>query len=120
MDDFSVQVESIPEETGSVLIKVTGPTNIANVSILLMRLLAAFEQADNVVVDLQGVTEIDASGLQLFCSSHRSSIFDNKEFRIIGQEQPAIWKVAAAIGQLRTSGCAIDSKHTCVWTGGNK
>lgn len=108
----------MPEEAGTVVVRVTGPTSITNVSILLMRLLAAFEQSDNVVVDLAGVTEIDVAGLQLFCSSHRSSIFMNKGFRITGQNQPAIWEAAAASGQLRTSGCAIDAHHTCIWTGG--
>ncbi len=120
MADFSVQVETLPGEAGSVVVKVTGPTNITNVSILLMQLLAAFEQADNVALDLAGVTEIDVAGLQLFCSSHRSSIFINKGFRITGQNQPAIWEAAAASGQLRTSGCAIDAQHTCIWTGGKR
>jgi len=118
MDDFSVQIETMPEEVGSVVVRINGPTNISSVSVLLMQLLAAFEQAENVVLDLNGVTEIDVAGLQLFCSSHRSSIFINKGFRIIGQNQPAIWEAAAASGQLRTTGCAIDAQHTCIWTGG--
>jgi len=118
MDDFSVRVEAIPDEIGAVVVKITGPTNITNVSSLLLQLMAAFDQADSVTIDLSGVTEIDVAGLQLFCSSHRSSIFINKGFRITGQNQPVIWEVAAASGQLRTSGCAIDTKHTCIWTGG--
>ena len=120
MDDFSVQVESVSEEVGAVVVKITGPTNIGNVSSLLLRLVAAFEQADSVTIDLSGVTEIDAAGLQLFCSSHRSSIFINKGFRITGQDQPVIWSAASASGQLRTSGCAIDTQHTCIWTGGKQ
>lgn len=120
MNDFSVQIETLPDAVDSVVVKINGSTNVTNVSSLLMQLLAAFEQADNVVVDLGGITEIDVAGLQLFCSSHRSSIFANKGFRITGQDQPAVWAAATASGQLRTSGCAIDTQHTCIWTGGNR
>ena len=120
MIDFSVQVETIPDEAGSVVVKIAGPTNITNVSTLLMHLLAAFERAEKVTVDLSDVTEIDAAGLQLFCSSHRSSICINKGFRITGQDQPAIWEAAMAAGQLRTVGCSIDTEHTCIWSDGKK
>jgi anti-anti-sigma regulatory factor len=120
MAAFSVQVETKPDAEEPVVVKVTGPTNVSNISILLMQLLAAFRQSDDIVLDLHGVTEIDAAGLQLFCSSHQSSIFMNKEFRITGQDNPVIWEVAAAIGHLRTSGCVIDSKNTCIWTGGKQ
>lgn len=117
MADFSVRLETVLGDAGSVIVKINGPTTISNVSILLMKLLEAFDQSDNVVLDLTGVTEIDVAGLQLFCSSHRSSIFINKGFKITGQNQPVIWEAAAASGQLRTSGCAVDTKDTCIWTG---
>jgi len=119
MSDVSVQVKPVSEELNSVGVKIIGPMNVSNVSTVLLRLLAAFEQADSVTIDLSGITEIDAAGLQLFCSAHRSSIFSNKEFKIIGQEQPEIWKAAAAMGCLRKSGCALDTEHTCIWTGGS-
>jgi ABC-type transporter Mla MlaB component len=118
MNDATVQVKSVSGELNSMAVKIVGPMNVSNVSTVLLRLLAALEQADSVTIDLSEVTEIDAAGLQLFCSSHRSSIFSNKEFRIIGQEKPEIWKVAAAMGCLRKSGCALDTKQTCIWTGG--
>ena len=117
MSDFSVHAISMPGEPGSVDLKITGPTNVSNVGELLEQLLAAFEHSDSVTVDLSDVTEIDAAGLQLLCSSHRSSIFANKKLRISGQEQPAIRKAAELIGCLRKSGCALDTKHTCIWAG---
>lgn len=119
MANFSVQVEAVPEEAGVIVVRVACPAGIIDVSALLMELLAAFEQAGNVVLDLRDVTKIDAAGLQLLCSSHRSSIFINKGFRITGQDQPAIREAAAAAGRLRTTGCAIDAQHSCIWTGGN-
>lgn len=118
MGEFSVRIDAIPEVHDSIVVKVSGPANICNVSSLLLQLLAAFEQSEDVTIDLSGVTEIDVAGLQLFCSSHRSSIFSNKGFHITGQDQPAIWEAARASGQLRTSGCAIDTEHTCIWTRG--
>ena len=118
MDEYSVQVETVPGAVGSVVIKVTGPTDITNISSLLLHLMDAFERAESISIDLSGVTKIDVAGLQLFCSSHRSSIFANKGFRITGQNQPAIWEAARTSGQLRTIGCAFDTQHSCIWTGG--
>lgn len=117
MGDFSIQVEALSGDAGSVVVRIAGPANINNISAMLKQLLSAFEQADNVVVDLGGVTEIDVVGLQLFCSSHRSSLVINKGFSVTGQDQPAVRAAASASGQLRTSGCAIDTQHTCIWTG---
>lgn len=118
MAEFSVQVEPVAEDAGATVITLSGPATIANVNTLLMQLLAAFHRADHVIIDLHGVTEIDAAGLQLLCSSHRSSLSVNKELSIRGKELPLILEAAAASGQLRSSGCAIDSTHTCIWTGG--
>lgn len=118
MNDFSVQIKTIQEEAGSVVVKVAGPANISNVSVLLMQMLDAFEQAEKVTVDLSEVTEIDVTGLQLFCSSHRSSVFINKSFRLTGQDRPVIWDAAMASGKLRTTGCPTEKRHdTCIWAG---
>jgi ABC-type transporter Mla MlaB component len=116
MSDFSVHANSMPGEPGSVELKITGPMNVANVGEVLMQLLAAYDRSESVTIDLSGVTEIDAAGLQLLCSSHRSSIFSNKGFRITGQEQPEILKAAESMGGVRKSGCTLDTKHICLWT----
>jgi len=121
MNDVTVQVKSVPGELNSLVVKTPGAMNVSNVSAVLMSLLATFDQADSVTIDLSNVTEIDTAGLQLFCSAHRSSIFYNKEFSITGQEQLEILKSASAMGSmgcLHKSGCALDMHHTCIWTVG--
>jgi anti-anti-sigma regulatory factor len=117
MNVFSEQVETISDGAGSAVVKIHGPLNTANVGILLMQMLDAYERADRVTIDLSGVTEIDAAGIQLFCKSHRSSIFINKKFRIIGRDQPAIWEAAMKGCQMCTQCCAIDRRRSCIWTG---
>lgn len=117
MAEFSVQLEPVDGDT--VVVTINGPATIPNVNALLVQLLAAFQRADHLIIDLHGVTDIDATGLQLLCSSHRSSLAINKDFSVRGQLQPVIREVAAASGQLRSSGCAIDSNHTCIWAGGS-
>ena len=114
MSDFSVQIEKNPEE-GSVVAKVIGPMNIANVTELLNGLMSAFEQGKIVTVDLSNVTEIDTAGLQLLCSAHRSSFAVNRDLRIVARNQPIVLEAAKASGQLRASGCAIDTNHSCIW-----
>lgn len=118
MSEMSVQTEIAPTGSGSVVVRISGDMTIPNASELRERLLEAFRQADCVTLDLNGVTGIDVSGLQLLCSAHRSSVVLNKAFTIVGREQPAVRDVASAAGQLRSSGCAQDVCHTCIWTGG--
>jgi len=117
MSGFSVETAAKQEGNATVTLNITGSITLCSAGELLQQLAGAFERTDDVVIDLSGVTEIDIAGLQLFCSCHRSSLFSNKGFRIIGQDQPAIWETAASAGYLRKSGCAIDTKHTCIWTG---
>ena len=114
MSDFSVQVEKNPADE-SVVAKITGSMNIGNISDLLTGLLSAFEQGKVVTVDLSDVTEIDTAGLQLLCSAHRSSVAVNRELRIVARNQPVILEAAKISGQLRSSGCAIDTNHSCIW-----
>jgi anti-anti-sigma regulatory factor len=116
MAAFSVQIKDVPEQAGTVNVIVTGAATIANANTLLMHLLAAFHHADNVILDVHGVTEIDTAGLQLLCSSHRSSLYIGKKFSLTGQQQSLFREAAAASGQLRTSGCALDTEHMCIWT----
>jgi anti-anti-sigma regulatory factor len=117
MSDFSVHTE-MEEDNALATMKVSGAITLSSVGEFLMQLSTTFDLADNVVIDLSGVTEIDVAGLQLLCSSHRSSLLSSKGLRIVGQDSPAIREPAAASGQVRTSGCEIDTKHTCIWIGG--
>ena len=116
MNELKVLVEIMPEDVSSVVVKIFGPVNIVNVNVLLMQLLYASNHSDNLLIDLAGVTEIDVAGLQLFCSSHRSSIFNKKGFKITGQNQTVIWEKAFEAGQLRSSGCVIDTQNSCIWS----
>jgi len=117
MSDFTVHTE-MKEDDALATMKISGAITLSSVGEFLVQLSTTFDQIDNVVVDISDVTEIDVAGLQLLCSSHRSSLFGNKGFRIIGQDRPAIWETALTSGQVRTSGCEIDTKCTCIWVGG--
>jgi ABC-type transporter Mla MlaB component len=121
MNFESVRTEDYRAETGSIALKIDSQINISSVGRLLLQLASNLELADEVFIDLSGVTEIDFAGLQLFCSCHRSSLLATKRYRIIGQDHPAIWNAAAAAatGMLRKAHCTIDSKHTCIWAGWN-
>jgi anti-sigma B factor antagonist len=118
MSDISVQIEKNPDDA-TVVAKVIGSMNIANVTDLLKGLVSAFEQGSKVTVDLSAVTEIDTAGLQLLCSSHRSSIADGKELRIVARNQPVILEAAKAAGHFRTTGCAVDTCNSCLWIESN-
>jgi ABC-type transporter Mla MlaB component len=117
MTIISIHANTSRAETASITLKIDGQINVSSVGSLLLQLAGALEHADEVCIDLSGVTKIDFAGLQLFCACHRSSLLTTKSYRITGQNNPAIWDAASVIGKLRKQHCAIDSKHTCIWVG---
>lgn len=115
-----VTIETSTDPAGTIIVKIAGEMTVPFASEIRENLVAAFEQSGTITADLNDVTEMDVSGLQILCSAHRSSILMNKEFRIVGREKDRVWESANASGQLRQRGCAQDICGTCIWTGGRE
>ena len=118
MEESYLEFEAAADELLPSTIRIVGAVTILTVKSLLKDLLTAFETKKNVIIDISAITELDLAGMQLLCSSHRSSIFKGKEFSVVGHNQ-LIWQMAAASGHLRNKGCEPDSKNTCIWNKGN-
>jgi anti-sigma B factor antagonist len=70
MDDYGLTVE-VRQEPGHVLVTVAGEIDIATVPQLQERLAAAAASGRPLIVDLDRVTFIDASGLGVLASAAR-------------------------------------------------
>lgn len=77
-------------------------------------LIRALDAHDQLHIDLSGVRDIDAAGLQLLCAGHRSAAGRNKELVVTGGERLAdILRFAGFIGR---PGCG--SLPSCLWQEG--
>ena len=108
-------VVKITKKKDRTLVAVNGAMTIGQASELRSGLLQAFELGKNVELSLAGVTEVDITGLQLICSSHRTSLQKNLVLSVSGSETEPIASVSELAGMLRHIGCAQDVNGTCPW-----
>ena len=71
-------------------------------------------------VNLDGVTEIDVTGMQLLCSAHRTAVKLDKRLALIGQMAESVYKTAFNAGFLREQACTMGGEHGCLWAGRKK
>lgn len=95
-----------------------GECTIENAGAIRESLMEAMESTDSLVVDLGGVTGVDACFLQLLCAAHRQSLELGKRLAL-GPRRPAVLKeTARAAGYYRRMGCHKDPGKDCLWQGG--
>ncbi len=78
------------------------------------RLLRAVQQADDIVIDMREVTDLDLSGFQVMCAAHKSAIRLGKRLSVAGTS-PAVAAIAARAGYVRQSACTGALHGTCLW-----
>lgn len=118
MDEITLERSRAPEAQGRQTLKVSGRVTIAQALGFQEELLGALAEADELQLDLSGVTAMDLSGLQLLCAAHLSAETAGKTLRISDGANEIFRGVAAAAGFLRHVGCARDTTCSCIWQGG--
>jgi anti-anti-sigma regulatory factor len=78
-------------------------------------LLDALNKVNHVKFDLEKVTSIDLSCLQLLCSAHRTASLMNKEFSQSGSSSEAFKKTVTSAGLPRSIGCTETMAKGCLW-----
>lgn len=111
---MGVQLVKIIRKKELTQVAVHGAMTVVNAAELRERLLAAFAPGRDVELSLSGVTEIDATGLQLLCSCHRTSVVRGIGFRMKQETEPLV-EAARTAGMSRLKGCVEDADGTCVW-----
>ena len=113
-----------PNETVSIaderaeesrVLRISGVLNADSAADLRGSLLGALESADDLELDLRGVSEIDLCGLQLLCSAHRTFRRAGREVTLTAASE-AVWNAADAAGyDARNSVCSIRNGGHCLW-----
>ena len=112
MEDAAVM---IIENSSVTEVVINGSMTIDRIEELRLGFLDAFNRGKKVQVSLDGVTEVDITGLQLLCSAHRTAIFNGVGLAVVGGECESLSEVARDAGMLRHIGCSQDTCGSCVW-----
>ena len=118
MDGLSIVKEESAEQGGTLVLRVGGELTIPFAGEFRGALLEAFDAAERLIVDLEGVSTLDITGLQLLCAAHRTACARGKGFGVAGLSNSALTEAAGLAGFERHVGCAVDVGKTCLWTGG--
>jgi ABC-type transporter Mla MlaB component len=107
----------LDETHRAVRLDITGAMTISHAAELLAAFIKAFDSAAIIHCKLAGVTEIDAAGLQLLCSSHRTALQEGKEFILHGIEREPLHTTIIRAGCAGKSGCNPHKKNPCILVG---
>ena len=118
MSDLKVKQSKKSGESNSRVLTVAGAMTIPYASDLKKALLKASKGCEHLYLDLQKVDEVDLTGLQLLCSTHRTSILQSMQLTVIGEFPDSISIAANNAGFVRHVGCEIDVSKSCLWCGG--
>jgi ABC-type transporter Mla MlaB component len=106
-----------PQPAPGYTLKLEGRCTIERVNAIRHMLVEALGDHDRIVVDLEDITEVDLSCLQLLCSAHRASLDRNKQLVLHENLPDAFKKVVQIAGYVRTLGCHKDPAKSCLWRG---
>jgi len=68
------------EREGNVVLRIEGPMTIYEAVDIRNELIKCFDDADNVTLDLDAVSDCDTAGVQLLCAVRKTGNEDGKTF----------------------------------------
>ncbi len=114
MFDYKVE-ESDDKKT----LSINGELTIQNAAELQKVLIECLEETMHLTLNIENVTEIDMSCLQLLCSAHKTTIKAEKHFSINGSTSCFFQEAVNDSGYQQFSGCEQDKNNSCLWVNGN-
>jgi len=117
MEEFTAHQSG---DASSRVLALSGMLTIHYAGEIKSALMEAFAGAEKLTCDLQRVSEIDLSGLQLLCAAHRMALDSGVSLTVCGLHGNAVPSVAQEAGFFRHVGCLQDVNKTCLWVGGEK
>jgi anti-anti-sigma factor len=104
------------EESGQAgTLHLAGELDIRNASELKEVLREAQDAVERLALNLEGVTGVDVSALQLLCSVHRRAMKSDKHLTVIGNAAAPFRRALRDAGYEREQGCPSDRDQTCLW-----
>jgi len=117
-EEKAMDVETMRSDE-TVVLKLDGSWTIERANELKRALLDALNNGERIVIELKGLTDLDLSTMQLFCSAHRTSLRAGKHLAFHEKKSETFKRMALDAGFVRTLGCHKDPDKSCLWTGGS-
>lgn len=101
-------------------LELSGEINLLQAREFLALLNQALEASDRVVIDIEGIADIDTAGIQLLCAAHKSAIDRDKELIMDLNQSDVVASRITQTGLWRQQQCNGMKDEKCLWMGGNK
>jgi len=115
MEEMTIERSQDARDPQKSTLKVTGKLTIEQASRFKEVLVAALAQAGDLTLDVTGVTALDLSALQLFCSGHRTAVLQGKRLTVAHTGSGVFDQVKSDAGFQRHIGCDKDDTNSCLW-----
>jgi ABC-type transporter Mla MlaB component len=103
------------KKPANTTVVIKGDATIAAVGRLKKELTEALAAAQEVQVQLQNITAVDVTLLQLLCAAHRSAAEQKKGLTVTGGKQELFAQLLRKAGFLRHMGCRENDRKACLW-----
>jgi anti-anti-sigma factor len=84
---------------------------------LKQRLQEAFAGAETVTLQLDNVSDMHPSCMQLMCAAHKTAEAEHKKVQVTGMSEK-LHQAAVDSGFLRSVPCMHEPRSRCMWMGG--
>lgn len=106
-----------PNEEG--ILTLSGEMDINMAEVLKKNIMNAIEQVEELKIDMENVTDIDLTFLQILCATHKTCSKAKKKISLAGKMSDSVLETFKKSGFLRKSHCGLSDDY-CVFIGGNK
>lgn len=96
-------------------LEISGAMTIERAGELREALVKAFQPGKAVQLSLSAVNAVDASGLQLLCSAHRTAVSKGVDVSVEGLDEDIFLSAAELAGMFRPTGCFPCADGICIW-----
>lgn len=100
------------------ILKVDGEISILCAGEFKNALTNSLERSNCLMLDLEAVSGMDVSCLQLICSAHRKAVLSEKQLILRGRLSDACRQIVKDSGYAREKGCMPDQDKPCLWAKG--
>ncbi len=106
----------IEQEDENKRLTINGELNIQNASALKELLINSLKDTESLVINLENITKVDLSCLQILCSAHKTAISSKLNISLSHGSSDAFVDAVKDSGYLRYSGCGSKCDEQCLWT----
>ncbi len=109
---FDCKVE---ESDDKKTLTINGELKIQDAAELQKVLIESLENTEHLDLNLENVTGIDMSCLQLLCSAHRTMSSLDKRFTLSSSYSEIVREAVNDSGYQQFKGCESDKDESCLW-----